>query len=472
MVLEILERAPAEIFDQIAHAQVLRTGLYLTLEMFDRSREELIAVIAKLEAGPLSPVVCRTLTGCYNNLGFIGMNTCSYTRDYDYYHYFEKARKYYDLNKFEVRPPISVIPLSAYLCRVNSEEKGEMERYIEAISASVPHTSVTFGGCALGMDDLCRGELAFFRGDVAGAERFILRSLRSARQGKQYEIENRALFYLVRISLIRGDYGAIEKLLEQAGALLDERDYPTRHTNYDIVTGWYYAHTGQTDRLAPWLKSDFEESDLNSIVFGLEIFVKVKYHLSEKRYPAALAALKNRESTGSLWAFVLGKIEGKALEAVCRYQLKDRKGAFAVLETACRLALPNAIVMPFTELGKDMRTLSEAALKDKVPGLPVEWLEKVRLGAAAYAKKLFSVVERCRPVPFGDGAPEGLKLSRRELEVLTGLSRGMTQEEIAGQISLSVNTVKSVIRSVYNKLGAINKADAVRIATARGIVGA
>jgi LuxR family maltose regulon positive regulatory protein len=47
----------------------------------------------------------------------------------------------------------------------------------------------------------------------------------------------------------------------------------------------------------------------------------------------------------------------------------------------------------------------------------------------------------------------------------------MTREEIADVSSLSVNTVKSTIRNLYNKLGAINKADAVRIAVARGLVG-
>jgi LuxR family maltose regulon positive regulatory protein len=47
----------------------------------------------------------------------------------------------------------------------------------------------------------------------------------------------------------------------------------------------------------------------------------------------------------------------------------------------------------------------------------------------------------------------------------------MTQEEIAGISSLSVNTVKSVVRSIYTKLGAINKADVVRIAADMGLVG-
>jgi LuxR family maltose regulon positive regulatory protein len=472
MLLEIMERAPAEIYDQIAQAQVLRTGLYLTLEMFDKSREELNTVIGKLEAGPFSPAVYRTLTGCYNLLGFIGMNTSSFTRDYDYVRYFEKARYYYEFNKFETRPPVSIIPLSSYLCRVNTEEEGEMEKYIAAISASIPFTSVTFGGCVLGMDDLCRGELAFFKGDLSGAEGFLLQAYRNARQGNQYETENRALFYLLRIYLARGNLKAIEDALKQLEAQLDEQYYPTRFICHDIVTGWYYAHTGQKDKMASWLKNDFEESDLNSIVFGLEVLVKAKYHFAERRYPAALAVLESRRTRSSLWNFVLGRVEKKVLEAVCRYQLREKKAAFAALEEAWHLARPNALYMPFTELGKDMRTLAETVLKDHATGIPRDWLERMRLDASGYAKKLFSVTERFRPAPARGGVSnQKVNLSRREMEVLRGLFQGMTREEIAGQSSLSVNTVKSVIRSVYRKLGAVNRADAVRIAAGMEIFG-
>ncbi|MDR0730883.1 MAG: LuxR C-terminal-related transcriptional regulator, partial [Treponema sp.] len=444
--------------------------------MFDRSREELNAVIAELEAQTPSPFVYRTLTGCYNLLGFIGMTTCSYTRDYDYVHYFEKARYYYDLNKFEVGPPMSVIGLSSYLCRVNSEDAGEMEKYIAAISAMVPYTSVTFGGCALGMDDLCRGELAFFKGDVSGAEQFVRRALQSARQGNQYEVENRVLFYLLRIKTAQGNYPAIEKLLKQMETLLEEQLYPTRFTNYDILTGWYYAHTGQEDKLAPWLKNDFEESDLSSTAFGLEILVKAKYHFAERRYPATLAVLESQGTRGGRWDFVLGRIEMKALEAVCLYRLKDKETACTALEEAYRLARPNALFMPFTELGKDMRALADAILKDKglmAGAVPRGWLETVRQGAANYAKRLFTVTEQYRAATQKQKKP-GMAtagLSARELQVLTELSRGMTQEEIAGLASLSVNTVKSVIRSIYNKLGAVNRVNAVQIAADMGLLG-
>jgi LuxR family maltose regulon positive regulatory protein len=364
------------------------------------------------------------------------------------------------------------MPLSSYLCRVNSEEPGEMEKHIAAVSAMIPLTSVTFGGCALGMDDLCRGELAFFKDDMSGAEQFVLQALQSARRGRQYEIESRALFYLLRIKMAQGNYPAIEKLLKQMEALLEVQEYPTRFTDYDILSGWYYAHTGQKDRLAPWLKNDFEESDLNSLAFGLEVLVKAKYHFAERRYPAALAVLESRGTRSVHWDFVMERLEKKVLEAVCRYHLREKEAAFAALETAYNLAHSNALYMPFMEMGKRMRSLAEAALKDKATAIPPAWLERIRRNASAYAKKLFVVTEQYRQPEqkWKNPAQTGAPLSRREMDVLTGLSQGLTQKEIAGLSSISVNTVKSVIRSIYNKLGAVNRADAIRIATSRGLL--
>jgi LuxR family maltose regulon positive regulatory protein len=119
-----------------------------------------------------------------------------------------------------------------------------------------------------------------------------------------------------------------------------------------------------------------------------------------------------------------------------------------------------------------MRSLAEAALRDGESAgirIPRIWLEKIRLGASAYAKKLFAIAARYRSGSGETAArpDEGVQvpLSRREKEVLTAILQGMTRMEIAAQTSLSANTIKSITRSVYNKLGALNKADAVRIAS-------
>jgi LuxR family maltose regulon positive regulatory protein len=326
-----------------------------------------------------------------------------------------------------------------------------------------------------GADTLARTELAFFRGDMAGAEQFAMLTLQRAREWNQYEVENRVLYYLLRINLARGNHEAIPGIFRQLEALLDEVHYVNRFTYHDVATGWYYAQIGQTDKVASWLKNDFEGSDLNSMNLGLEVLVKAKCHLNEKRYPAALAALAAMETRNNQYDagdFILGRISMKALEAVCRYHIKEKQAAFAALKEAWSLANQNALIMPFTELGKDMRALADAAIKDKVPDLPQDWIEMIRRNAANYAKKLFAMAEQYRPGQNRSETGEiRAALSRRELLVLTDLSQGMTQEEIAGLSSLSVNTVKSVIRSIYNKLGAVNRADAIRIATDRGFLG-
>jgi LuxR family maltose regulon positive regulatory protein len=121
------------------------------------------------------------------------------------------------------------------------------------------------------------------------------------------------------------------------------------------------------------------------------------------------------------------------------------------------------------ELGKSMRALTGAALKEGAAGIPQAWLKRVRRHASAYARKLFAVAEKYRNQDQSPRKP-GTALSPRELAVLTGLSQGLTREEIAGNGNISINTVKSVIKSIYNKLGAVNRADAVRIAIAMNIL--
>lgn len=59
-------------------------------------------------------------------------------------------------------------------------------------------------------------------------------------------------------------------------------------------------------------------------------------------------------------------------------------------------------------------------------------------------------------------------LTRREREVLSLLARGLSYEEAAAQLGVSLNTVRSHVRSAYDKLGASTKAEAVALALRSG----
>ena len=71
--------------------------------------------------------------------------------------------------------------------------------------------------------------------------------------------------------------------------------------------------------------------------------------------------------------------------------------------------------------------------------------------------------------PPADGAPAFSLLSSRELEVLRLMSVGRTNAQIAGELVISPHTVSRHITHIFEKTGAVNRAEAARWATHRGL---
>jgi DNA-binding NarL/FixJ family response regulator len=59
-------------------------------------------------------------------------------------------------------------------------------------------------------------------------------------------------------------------------------------------------------------------------------------------------------------------------------------------------------------------------------------------------------------------------LSARETEVLRRLAEGKVYKQIALELSLSTSTVRTHLHNTYAKLGAVDRAQAVLVATERG----
>ncbi|MDR0406300.1 MAG: LuxR C-terminal-related transcriptional regulator, partial [Clostridiales bacterium] len=222
------------------------------------------------------------------------------------------------------------------------------------------------------------------------------------------------------------------------------------------------------DRIAGWLKSDFEKSGLNSVLSGAENMTRAKYFMAEERYHAALAALKTQSGRYGAEAFLLGKLETTVMRAVCLYHIKDREGALHALREAYAASLTDDLDMPFIEAGKDMRTLTSVALKDPRCAVPGAWLEKIRRRSSTYAKKLAYVMSSYRSMDKQYDARS--LLTKKELEILTDLYHGLSRSEISANHGLSINTVKAMIPVIYKKLGAANVAEAIRVAVTLNLI--
>lgn len=86
----------------------------------------------------------------------------------------------------------------------------------------------------------------------------------------------------------------------------------------------------------------------------------------------------------------------------------------------------------------------EAHVSDKIAGAMIE-----RLSSLA---RLFSTVE--------NGITDGVRLTRREQQVLQYIEQGCTNQEIAAQLLVEIGTVKNHVHNILEKLNVSNRDEA------------
>ncbi len=82
-----------------------------------------------------------------------------------------------------------------------------------------------------------------------------------------------------------------------------------------------------------------------------------------------------------------------------------------------------------------------------------------------------AVWRRPAPAPRAvEGSTPAPALTEREMQVLTGMSRGRSNAEIGKELFLSEDTVKTHARRLFRKLGAADRAQAVAVGFRWGLV--
>jgi len=218
------------------------------------------------------------------------------------------------------------------------------------------------------------------------------------------------------------------------------------------------------EKTSEWLQEDFSWYSHAGFFENFWNFIKARFYYGTRNFAPLLAHIEEVKARES---FLYERIEMLAIEACIHYIMKDKRKAFTVLEEAYKTALSNEIIMPFIEMGKDMRTLTSAALKEPDGKIPKSWLENINRKAASYAKRRTHIITEYKKA---HGMANDIVFSPREGEVLADLSHGLSRPEIAANRRISVNTVKMVINMLYTKVGAENMADLIRIAVERKLI--
>ena len=460
--LGIFERAPADTFDRVKFFAVMHIFTVISAGRWQEFFKLAEYYEQKFLKSPENnDFRNHTLGGLYLYWGYIRLLMCTIDDNYNFDVYYAKMADCFTKvpSEFVKRIPRLMGP---WICMAGSARKGAPIEYIEALTRTVKHVSRCSDN-TMGYADLTLGELLFYQDNIQAAEPLFNKVLGHARENRQFEAVHIALFYTARIAVLQGNFKKFGQAVKDMETQLYEKEYYLGLFNYDIAIGWYHYILRQPEMLPGWLKEKFAPYSHAYFVANFGNHMKARYHYLTKNYPPLLAyidEMKRRES------ILYGRVELLAMEACVYYQMKDKTAAFAALREAYDAAIPNNILMPFIELGKDMRSLASAALRDAI-NIPSAWLETVRRRSATYAKNHSLLLYDYKKAGSRGGS---IVLSARESEILLKLYHGLSRSEIADKTKLSVNTVNSAVSNIFNKLGAHSIVDVIRIAKERRLV--
>jgi LuxR family maltose regulon positive regulatory protein len=155
-------------------------------------------------------------------------------------------------------------------------------------------------------------------------------------------------------------------------------------------------------------------------------------------------------------------IEILNLQALVYQAQGDPDRALHKLDLALSLAEPEGFVRIFLDEGPAMGDLLYQAQSRGI--------------SQGYVRRLLAAFPNADPVragllpkhPAGDELVE--PLSEREIEVLQLIAEGLTNQEIAERLYLSLNTIKVHTRNIYGKLGVNNRTQALAKGRSLGLL--
>ena len=288
------------------------------------------------------------------------------------------------------------------------------------------------------------GNLAL-TGEFGDAERWLQRTVRALHADTGPGI--RLLTHIVGGMLQAGQGRHHEALEVFRAAERPRSQMEGSHAMASRATGWLLAtqaRLGMTGEARASLAAlDDELASSGEIRTALAVIC-----LAEGDPVAALSAVASVLDGTAPVAGYITVVEAQLLAGLAHRELGDQRAANQAAERALALAESDRLVLPFAMTGS-------AGLLEALP--------RHETAHAALLTDILDVLHGSSAAPKEQSSlPPAEELSPGELRVLRYLPTNLSRPEIAGELSVSLNTVSTHVRSIYAKLQAKDRSSAVQ----------
>lgn len=302
-------------------------------------------------------------------------------------------------------------------------------------------------------------------GRLRDAEHLIARAETERQPNNAYADRIRARTRLVRALI------AVERMDEDAPRLLSSLDHDVLFEYWPLVLlaeGRWRLATGNPAGALDLVDSATEHRPLPAGSLGLCVAMFLREKAAEMLGMPPAAPARDPESLPTLCA--LGAVRALIVRADplvavhAARSLAYRRGVGPSVRLEALLL--TTLALQRAGLPPDERISSAAATLAREEGL---WRPLAVVPASVREELDVSPPPHVKYVVVG-GPPPAVVLTPREREVLAALASPDSLAQIAARLHVSVNTIKSQVRSLYRRMGVSSRHEAVAEATRLGLV--
>jgi LuxR family transcriptional regulator, maltose regulon positive regulatory protein len=319
---------------------------------------------------------------------------------------------------------------------------------------------------AAGMAYVAMAEVAYQRGELATALEDVTKGIELCRRFVEAPALATGLVTLAWIRQAQGDRAGALEAMDEAGRVGPSPDVTALLNPVPAQRARLLLAQGDIAAAARWTSQrGLDPEDEPSYQREPEHLVLARVLLAEQAPEQALRLLERLHDLAAGQGRVGSVIEVQALQACALAASGDEQGALTALAGVLRLGGPEGYVRVFVDEGAPMASLLDRLAapgqREQVAttaNVPPDYLARLLASFPPAAVGTPQLAGRAVAGPL-PGLVE--PLSERELEVLALLATGRSNQQIADELVVALDTVKKHVSHILDKLGAANRTQAV-----------